>query len=181
MMIRFALVVLSFMAALNHATAGLFAQASQGGAESVMDKNRILIQLSESPRSHYGKVPYDKQSKPQQVFSAVWGLEAQVNNGGFAQYFDSWEGEVAVDAAAALRAIGAPRAAEIVAKAVAAFPGGTPPRDQDARQRLLGAASSDVRAVWERLDQQFLKYPDDLISLLYAWVAAHPKEFGDIQ
>jgi hypothetical protein len=47
-----------------------------------VDKSRILIQLSESSRSQHGKVAYDEQSKPPQVFSAVWGLEAQVNNGG---------------------------------------------------------------------------------------------------
>lgn len=145
-----------------------------------MDKNRILIQLARSARSQYGKVAYDKQSKPQQVFSAVWGLEAQVNNGGFEQYFESSDGEMAVDTAPALRAIGAERAAEIVANAVAAFPGGGPPRDQDARQRLIAAASSEVRAAWERLDQEFLKYPDDLTSLLYAWVKAHPEEFGEV-
>jgi hypothetical protein len=102
------------------------AEAGRWGDQSNVDQ--ILIQLAESPRSHYGKVAYDKQSKPQQVFSAVWGLEAQVNNGGFAQCFESWDGEMAVHAAAALRAIGALRAAEIVAKAVAAFPGGSPER-----------------------------------------------------
>jgi hypothetical protein len=146
-----------------------------------MEKNRILVQLAESPRSQYGKVAYEKQSKPQQVFSAIWGLESEVNNGGFAQYFGNSAGEMAVDTEAALRAIGAHRAAEIVAKAVAVFPGGAPPRDHDARQRLLRTATDEVRSTWERLDREFFKYPDDLTSLLHAWVKAHPKEFGSIQ
>ena len=145
-----------------------------------MDKNRILIELAESPRSHYGKVAYEKQSKPQQVFSAVWGLESEVNNGGFAQYFENLAGEMAVDAEGSLRAIGARRAAEVVAKAVALFPEGPPPRNRDARQQRLAGASAQVRAAWERLDQQFCKYPDDLTSLLYAWVKAHPKDFGTV-
>lgn len=179
-MTRFAMIALTVVAALSQSTAVPLAAASQDPDGSPMDKNRILIQLAQSTRSQHGKVAYDKQSKPQQVFSAVWGLEAQVNNGGFEQYFESWDGEMAVDAAAALRAIGAQRAAEIVAKAVAAFPGGSPPRDQDARQRVVGAASNAVRAAWEHLDQEFLKYPDDLTSLLYAWVKAHPEEFGEI-
>jgi hypothetical protein len=157
------------------------ASPTQLGDKSRVDKNRILIQLAESPRSQYGRVAFDKQPKPQQIFSAVWGLESEVNNGGFAQWFENSAGEMAVETEAALRAIGAHRAAAIVAKAVAVFPGGAPPRDHDARQRLLRTAPDAVRSTWERLDQAFLKYPDDLTSLLYAWVKAHPREFGSIQ
>ena len=133
-----------------------------------MEKNRILIQLVQSPQSQHGRVAYDKQSKPQQVFSAVWGLESEVNNGGFAQWFENSAGEMAVETEAALRAIGAPRTGAIVAKAVAVFPGGAPPRDHAARQRLLRTASDEVRSTWECLDQEFFNYPDDLTSLLYA-------------
>jgi hypothetical protein len=153
---------------------------AQASHLSRTDKNRILIQLAESPRSHYGKVAYEKQSKAQQVFSAVWGLESEVNNGGFAQYFENSAGGMAVDTEAWLRAIGARRAAEIVAEAVALFPGGPPPRDHDARQQRLAGASAEVRAAWDRLDQEFFKYPDDLTSLLYAWIKAHPKDFGAV-
>lgn len=179
--------MIKFMAAvvcaaiLCHSMGALVASRAQSGDTSFVEKNRLLIQLSESPRTHYGKVPYEKQSKPQQVFSAVWGLESEVNNGGFGQWFQNSAGEMAVETEAALRAIGANRAAAIVARAVAMFPGGAPPRDHDARQRRLRTASAEVRSAWERLDREFFKYPDDLTSLLYAWVKAHPKEFGSIQ
>jgi hypothetical protein len=166
--------------AISHSVVHLNPSALQGEDVSRMDKNRILIQLAESPTVQYGKVAYDKQSKPQQVFSAVWGLESEVNNGGFAQYFENSTGEMALDTEAALRAIGAHRAAGIVAKAVAVFPGGAPPRDHDARQRLLDSVSDEARSAWENLDQEFFKYPDDLTSLLYAWVKAHPYEFGSV-
>lgn len=169
-----------FIIAACHSMVVFTESATQGVDESRMDKNRFLIRLAESPRSQYGKVAYDKQSKPQQVFSAIWGMEARVNSGGFEQYLESWDGKMAGDAAAALRSIGADRAAAIVAAAVAAFPGGAPPRDHQARQRLSSAASSETRATWERLDQEFLRYPDDLTSLLYAWVKAHPEEFGEV-
>jgi hypothetical protein len=168
-------------ALLVYSIAALESTMAQVGDRTRVEKNRILIQLAESPMSQYGKAPYEKQSKPQQVFSALWGLESEVNNGGFAQWFENSAGEMAVDTESALRAIGADRAAVIVAKAVAAFPGGAPPRDHDARQRLVRSASDEVRSTWERLDQEFFKYPDDLTSLLYAWVKAHPTEFGSIQ
>jgi hypothetical protein len=170
-----------FAAILFHSMGAVEASPTQRGINQGVEKDRLLIQLSESPRTQYGKVPYEKQSKPQQVFSAVWGLESEVNNGGFAQWFENSAGEMAVETEAALRAIGAYRAAAIVARAVAVFPGGAPPRDHDARQRRLRAASEKARSTWEGLDQEFFKYPDDLTSLLYAWVKAHPKEFGSIQ
>jgi hypothetical protein len=50
-------------------------------------KNHILIGLSESPRTKFGKQDFASQSVPQKVFSALWEVESEVNNGGFAQYF----------------------------------------------------------------------------------------------
>lgn len=148
---------------------------------TAIEMNRALIELAGSPRAQYGKIEYEKQSKNQRVFSAIWGLQAQVNNGGFSQYFDSIDGEAAADAEQVLRAIGARRAAAIVAKATAVFPGGPPPRDRDERQRRLSKLSEGIRAEWELLDQEFVKYPDDLTALLYAWVRAHPDEFGPVR
>jgi hypothetical protein len=147
---------------------------------SSAEKNRILIRLSESPATHYGKVAYAKQSGSQRIFSAIWGLEAEVNNGGFRQYFYNSDGEAAPDAPAALRAIGAQHAAAIVAEALSLFPQGPPPRDRDARQRRLRLASPEVLAKWEQLDRRFFTYPDNLTDLLYAWVQSRPNDFGSI-
>ncbi|MDE3063964.1 MAG: DUF4375 domain-containing protein, partial [Acidobacteriota bacterium] len=52
-----------------------------------MNKNGILIALSESDKSSFGKIAFNEQSFPQKVFSAIWALESEVNNGGFAQYY----------------------------------------------------------------------------------------------
>ncbi len=51
-----------------------------------MDKNALLIDLSESDRTMFGRVDFDQQPPEQQVFSAIWALESQVNNGEFAQF-----------------------------------------------------------------------------------------------
>jgi uncharacterized protein DUF4375 len=179
-MVNFGLMLILFAAATSQRAEERVELPEQASRAARMEKNRILIELAESPRSQYGKVAYEKQSKPQQVFSAVWGLESEVNNGGFAQYFENLAGEMAADTEGSLHAIGARRAAEVVAKAVALFPGGPPPRNHVARKRRLATASAEVRSAWEHLDQEFLKYPDDLTSLLYAWVKAHPKDFGTV-
>ncbi len=52
-----------------------------------MNKNRILIELSESKMTDFGKKTVAAQSRPQKVFSALWAIESEVNNGGFSQYF----------------------------------------------------------------------------------------------
>ena len=43
-----------------------------------MDANRVLIALSESDRTDFGRVAFAEQSDAQKVFSAIWELESQV-------------------------------------------------------------------------------------------------------
>ncbi|EMO41760.1 PF14300 domain protein [Leptospira noguchii serovar Autumnalis str. ZUN142] len=67
-----------------------------------MDKNKALIQLSESKNTDYGKKDFKDQSEIQKVFSTIWEVEAQVNNGGFSQYFFNSSSETAFFLVAAL-------------------------------------------------------------------------------
>ena len=60
-----------------------------------MDKNSFLINLSESIRTDFGRVEFEKQSPVQKVFSAIWALESEVNSGGFSHYLASSEAETA--------------------------------------------------------------------------------------
>jgi len=103
-----------------------------------MDKNAILIELSESVRTDSGRVAFASQRPEQRVFSAIWALESQVNNGGFAQYFVSHDGDTAHVAPSALREVGAARCAEIVTRALEiVVPGGSLPADQSRREKLV--------------------------------------------
>jgi hypothetical protein len=56
-------------------------------------KDAFLIELSESDRTSFGKVAFEKQDEIQRVFSAIWALESEVNNGGFDQYFRNSDSE----------------------------------------------------------------------------------------
>ena len=60
-----------------------------------MTKNEILIGLSESERTAFGKQEFAVQSLPQKVFSSIWAVESEVNNGGFSQYFVNSSAETA--------------------------------------------------------------------------------------
>jgi hypothetical protein len=153
-----------------------------GGARpslpQTMDKNAILIELSESDLTKFGKQDFARQSLPQKVFSAVWAVESEINNGGFSQYFLNQSAETASFVAQALRTIGAPKTASICDRAVAiAFPAGLPDRMESIRS-TASDFSDEVLEKLDGLDREFFGYPDDLTDLLFAHVRQHPEEFG---
>ena len=130
-----------------------------------MDKNSYLIDLSESDRTDFGRVDFSAQGYEQRVFSAIWALESQVNNGGFIQFFDNEDPLVVSFAPDALRAIGADRCAEIVGRAVALAP-----------SRESGQAAKQL----DSLDSAFYEYPDNLTELLFGYVSANEEIFGTL-
>lgn len=145
-----------------------------------MNKNGILIELSESDKTKFGKEDFDVQSFPQKVFSAIWALESEVNNGGFTQYFRNLSGETSSFVAEALETIGAPSTADVCRRAInSAFPEGLPSDPVE-----INSAASDFSDEIEdglgELDNEFFKCPHDLTELLYAYVSKHPEEFGEL-
>jgi hypothetical protein len=143
-------------------------------------KNHILIGLSESPHTKFGKEDFASQSVPQKVFSALWEVESEVNNGGFAQYFANDSAESAHFVVEALRMIDAPKTADICQSAIAAaFPAGLP-ESEEAIRSAAADFSDEVLEKLEPLDQEFFSYPHNLTDLLFAYVSRHPEEFGTL-
>jgi hypothetical protein len=145
-----------------------------------MDKNAFLIELSESDRTQFGRVGFNEQPEEQQVFSAIWELESQINNGGFAQYFSSADGYTANFAPTALRRIGAAKCADIVARALGTVSPDALPDDQASREQVIGALDRPSQDALESLDQEFFAYPDNLTELLFEYVSSNPRAFGTI-
>jgi hypothetical protein len=145
-----------------------------------MDKNAILIGLSESDKTKFGKEDFDRQSQPQKVFSAIWAVESEVNNGGFSQYFLNSSAETAPFVVEALNMIDAPKTADICRRAIAtAFPAGLP-HTVEAIQAAAADFSDETLEKLEPLDQEFFSYPHSLTDLLFAFVSGHTKEFGTL-
>jgi uncharacterized protein DUF4375 len=145
-----------------------------------MTKNEILIGLSESERTKVGKEDFALQSLPQKVFSSVWAVESEVNNGGFSQYFLNSSAETAAFLVDALETIGAPKTADICRRAIdCAFPHRLPPTAENISS-LAAEFSEDTLAQLDTLDTEFFAYPHDLTELLYAYVSFHPEEFGTV-
>jgi hypothetical protein len=132
------------------------------------DRESYLIQLSDTVVPLIWETPPAEITQAERVFICVWQLEAEINNGGFHQYYTNSAGDLAAEAPAALEAIGALRAASIVRSANEVLPGG-PSRDPDDREDALDELPDDA---FEELDERFLAYDDDLSSLLYAYVQA---------
>lgn len=106
----------------------------------------------------------------ERLLVAIWGLEADVNNGGFDQYYFNSYGDFAAETPSLLRTIGAHQAANLVERANSAFGHEGPPTDRDERQEALECLAEDAAADWEALDNQFIAYPDDLAALLTEYV-----------
>ena len=140
------------------------------------EKNGRLVRLSETGR--FWKVAFEELSPAEQVFRSVWELEAEVNNGGFDQYFFNSPGGASTAAVQALQRIGARSAAEIVHRAISQFPGGQPPRDPKQRRSILEAIGVTHAELLEQLDTEFLRYPDDLTELLHSYVVRHRCEIA---
>jgi hypothetical protein len=141
-------------------------------------RNHILIQLSTSEQTSFGKVDFFRQSVPQKVFSAIWEIESEVNNGGFSQYFLNSSAESACFVVEALEVVGAPKTADICKRAIqTAFPVGLPHSVEVIRETAALFPEEVVDAL-EPLDQEFFSYPHNLTELLFSYVSQHPEEFG---
>jgi hypothetical protein len=146
-----------------------------------MNKDHYLIDLSESERTDFGRVEFADQSEEQKIFSAIWALESQVNNGGFEQYFASWDGETATFAPTALQRIGANQCAHIVERALRVVSQQQLPVDQAGRQKVIDSLSDIDREKLRALDDEFFAYPDNLSNRLFDFVKSHPAVFGPIE
>jgi hypothetical protein len=114
------------------------------------------------------------------VFSSIWAVESEVNNGGFSQYFLNSSCETAGFVSEALETIGAPSTADICRRAIAAaFPDGLP-SDPEAIRSAASDFSEETEEKLDSLSNEFFQYPHDLTQLLFAYVSKHPEEFGEM-
>jgi hypothetical protein len=78
------------------------------------EMNERLIRLSEDRDVGFWAADFEALPEPKRVFRAIWELEAQVNNGGFHQYFLNGSAWTVPGIWDALQAIGATSTAVIV-------------------------------------------------------------------
>jgi hypothetical protein len=140
------------------------------------EMNRRLVALARSPEVRFWRFDYDGLSLPERTFRTIWELEAEVNNGGFYQYFHNTSGRLAPEVVDALRVVGAAAMAAIVGAAIQTVGGDIAWGSDKERQAALETAGPALRAQLQLFDQRFYKYPDNLIALLYQYVCDHRGE-----
>lgn len=86
---------------------------------------------------------------------SIWLLEADVNNGGFDQYYWNSAGDLAIEAEQSLRKIGAHKVASIVSAANANFKDGKPSKNRELRQSELEKLENSGTLKLDSLDDKF--------------------------
>ena len=111
----------------------------------------------------------------------VQELEAQVNNGGFHQYFFNFGGNFAYETVDALTAIGAKQTAEILKNAIDAFRCEIPGDWHDRQDLLLSKETDDdFEDILNDCDAKFHEYNDDLNDLNYQYIMKNKEQFDGI-
>ncbi len=103
-------------------------------------------------------------------------LEGQVNNGGFGQYFFNSSGEYAHETLIALKEMKAPQMVEILNRVIKVFPTLPIPKDTEQRRECLEDVPEDILETWDKLDDEFYKYPENLAGLVIEYVKVNKEE-----
>ncbi|MEM7331309.1 MAG: DMP19 family protein [Chloroflexota bacterium] len=112
---------------------------------------------------------FAKLDKKTQVGLCIHMLEAQINNGGFDQYFFNSSGLFVQETVEALELIGAAKTKKLLADAIAlSFPDGYPVDPTTHRQAMVDDES--VFDALDELDQKFYAYEEPLYSLVNAFL-----------
>jgi hypothetical protein len=117
-----------------------------------------------------GKAPASISTEESYVL-AVEGLEREVNNGGYRQFFGNSSGEFAPVIEAALRAIECPKTADITRDAIAAL------RVQALTAETVAAAAFSEDESIERAlascDDRYFSNDEPIADRLFRWIAAN--------
>jgi hypothetical protein len=117
-----------------------------------------------------GKLP-DSISSEESYVLAVEGLEREVNNGGYSQFFGNSSGEFAPIIEAALRAINCPKTADITRDAIAALR-----VDALTAETVAAAAYGEDASVAQALaacDDRYFANDEPIADRLFRWIAAN--------
>lgn len=117
-----------------------------------------------------GKSP-DSVCVEESYVLAVEGLEREVNNGGYYQFFVNSSGEFAPIVEAALRSIECPKTADITRDALAALGVGMVTAETVAAAAL--ADDESVRQALATCDDRCFANDEPIADRLFRWIAAH--------
>jgi Domain of unknown function (DUF4375) len=101
---------------------------------------------------------------------AISGLQREVNNGGFDQYFYNSAGNNAAYALAGLSEMGAVQTNSLLKKAVAEFPSSQVPVNREKRYALMVTIDEKSGPIWSALDTEFYQLSEPIDDLLLQYI-----------
>ncbi|MEM6965720.1 MAG: DMP19 family protein, partial [Bacteroidota bacterium] len=108
----------------------------------------------------------------------VLGLDGQVSNGGFSQFFFNSTGKFAHETVDALQAIGATESYQLLKEAIPFFPKSFIPKDTGERRDLMDEFPEKIYEAWDQLDSRFYKKNENLDALVISYVRKNKNKFG---
>lgn len=146
---------------------------------AISDPTDFLMNLHDCCAHKAAKVGYEGLSKSELAIICIWGLQAEVNNGGFDQFFFNSAGDLANATVPALELVGAMKVADIVRRALSAFEDGSPSPNRGKRWKQMDQIPEKQKeALWGELDLEFYEYPDPIGDLVYKYCQSHKEDFG---
>jgi hypothetical protein len=142
------------------------------------DLNHAIIEID----NYFGKLcaygeEMEKLNEYQKVFYLNQCLERELNNGGFNQFYFNFYGKYAEETVASLKVIGAIKTADILFQANSIFPTGNVPIDSKERQNILEKIEKSGNDKWQRLEEKFMTYEEDLNSLNMNYIRTNKEAF----
>jgi predicted outer membrane lipoprotein len=138
----------------------------------------FLGALADRTSQRADRIGFDRLSPSEAALLDVGMLQAEVNNGGFDQYFGNSSGDRARGALAGLEAIGAEKTAAIARRAMAVFGSQGPPPARQARWEQMQGWKPELEAMLDALDEEFYRDPDPLAELMERHCRAHRDAFA---
>jgi uncharacterized protein DUF4375 len=180
--LRIALLVLSVAVGLGSAAcrkkqAPATASLSVSEVFEIKDPGQFSNEMGFRLVTKAGDDGFKQLNAHEQVVAAIWELEAEVNNGGFDQYFLNSSGDHAAEALTALEAVGAPKFAALLRQAMSPFPNGRPSPNRSERLKQKEALPENAGKLWSDVDGQFYQYPDNLSQLVLDYCLKNRQAF----
>jgi len=129
-----------------------------------MDDLDFVLETIEPWLDKYHRDGVEALSPTEALGVGVWLLEAEVNNGGFDQYYFNTSGVLAVSTVRSLAEIGAKLTSSLLAAANADVPNLPLPDDRDLRGALLDEVAETAR--FKDLEAEFYECNENRIALL---------------
>lgn len=136
------------------------------GAISGLTNYHRLNESIRDPWEIYENEDWDSLTQAEKHLVAIEILDAEVNNGGFAQYYFNSSGDHWQDALSGLAAIGAIKRHKLMAATIAKFDKTPPSSDRDTRSTQLSEMVTKQEDPFHDQDSVWYKTPEENVELL---------------